>query len=390
MGLSWRNNHEGFCAGKGNQMDLKQLEYFLAIAEEEQLTAAAKRLYMSQPPLSYQLKNLETELGVELFERCSRKMKLTPAGHMLKAKASQILEMAKCTVKELEDYSIGINGTLRMGIVSSLCSVALEKLQQFHQKFPLVNFAVSEGSTDNLVGKLLEDVVEIALIRIPLNAHKLEHLVCDLDSFEHYISSEEDMVAVMHRSYDHFPEKDVISMADLNGKPLIFCRRFQSLITSTCFNHGYEAHVICLCDDTRNSVEWAEKGLGVTLAHSNVLDWGGHPDLVIKTIDEPVLRTKQVYLWRKDRYISAIARNFLEIIQGPAPERTIGENASNALGDARSSVQQHAMGGSASDTFEDIRDPAPERTAGENASDTFANIRNSTTGNDSEFCVKIV
>lgn len=383
-------------------MDLKQLEYFLAIAEEEQLTAAAKRLYMSQPPLSYQLKNLETELGVELFERCSRKMKLTPAGHMLKAKAAQILEMAKCTVKEMEDYSIGINGTLRMGIVSSLCSVALEKLQQFHEKFPLVNFAVSEGSTDNLVGKLLEDVVEIALIRIPLNAHKLEHLVCDLDSFEHYISSEEDMVAVMHRSYDHFPEKDVISMAELKGKPLIFCRRFQSLITSTCFDRGYEANVICLCDDTRNSVEWAEKGLGITLAHSNALDWSSHPGLVTKTIDEPVLRTKQVYLWRKDRYISAIARNFLEIIRDPAPE-----NNSACIGDPASENNSACISGPASENNSAcIGDPASENASARAlgsaigntsvsalapaAGNAFGSALDLTPENDPGFCVKII
>lgn len=301
-------------------MDIKQLEYFLVIAEEGQLTAAARRLYMSQPPLSYQLKNMEEELGTELFERGSRKMTLTPAGQILKDGATQILELTKNVMKELEDYGNGAGGTLSIGIVSSLLQTLFPGIiRRFHEMYPQVKFNMIEGSTPDMVEHLLSDAVEIAVIRIPFNSNKLEHLSCDLYDFEHYISREEYMAAVMHRDDDCFPDLQEITLDALKDKPLIYCRRFQSLISSACFRCGYEPHTVCVCDDTRNSVLWAENHMGITLAHSNAVNWSSHPQLVAKMIRDPMLLTKQVFLWRKDKYISTIARNFLRIVTQPGP-----------------------------------------------------------------------
>lgn len=91
-------------------MDIKQLRYFHTIAEEGQITNAAKRLHMAQPPLSYQLKNLEDELGVKLVERGSRNIKLTDAGLILYKRAEQILSLAKSTEDELKDFKQGTHG----------------------------------------------------------------------------------------------------------------------------------------------------------------------------------------------------------------------------------------------------------------------------------------
>lgn len=299
-------------------MDIKQMKYFLVIAEEGQLTAAAKRLYMSQPPLSYQLKNMEEELGTELFERGSRKMTLTPAGQILKEGATQILELTKNVMKELEDYGNGAGGTLSIGIVSSLLQTLFpDIIGTFHQAYPQVKFNMVEGSTPDIVESLLNDAVEVAVIRIPFNSNKLEHLSCDLYDFEHYISREEVMVAVMHEDNDYFPGTQEITLDALKDKPLIYCRRFQSLIDSACFRCGFEPHTVCVCDDTHNSVLWAENHMGITLAHSQAVNWTNHPNLAIKIIQDPMLLSKQVFLWRKDKYISTIARNFLRIATQP-------------------------------------------------------------------------
>lgn len=88
-------------------MDIRQLRYFLTIAEEGNITAAAKKLNISQPPLSKQLKLLEEELGVTLFNRTSRNLELTDAGILLQNKSSQLLELYKSTINEM-----GIEGTL--------------------------------------------------------------------------------------------------------------------------------------------------------------------------------------------------------------------------------------------------------------------------------------
>ena len=89
-------------------MNIRQLKYFLTIAEEEQITSAAKKLNISQPPLSQQLKLLEDEFGVKLLERGSRKIHLTDAGRLLRNKAEQILELTDATYKELRDFNKGI------------------------------------------------------------------------------------------------------------------------------------------------------------------------------------------------------------------------------------------------------------------------------------------
>lgn len=100
-------------------MDLRQLTYFLAIAEEGQITAAARRLNMAQPPLSQQMKALEEELGVELFLREPRSVTLTDAGEILYRRARQLITLADSTRREIGDFKSGLRGTLSIGTVSS-------------------------------------------------------------------------------------------------------------------------------------------------------------------------------------------------------------------------------------------------------------------------------
>ncbi len=296
-------------------MELKQLEYFLVIAEEQQLTAAAKRLFMSQPPLSYQLKNLEEELGTELFERGGRKMKLTPAGEILKQRATQILELSKNTLREMEDYGNGFGGLLSIGAVSSLVHTLFpEPLVRFQNEYPNVRLSFLEGNAADMVSALIDGKVEIAIIRVPINSTKLEHLACDLYNFEQLFGMEENMVAIVHKDDDPFPGVDEIAVEQLKDHPLIISSRFYGLITSTFYAHGLEANIRCVCDGSRNSVLWAENRLGITMANSAVMHWEHHPSLALKVIREPLLQTRQVTLWRKDKYISSLARNFLHML----------------------------------------------------------------------------
>ena len=105
-----------------------------------------KRLNIAQPPLSYQLKNLENELGIKLVERGSRNIKLTDAGLMLYNRAKQILNLTETTIDELKDFKDGNKGTLSIGTVSSSgASLLTNRLTSFHKKYPFINFEIHEG-----------------------------------------------------------------------------------------------------------------------------------------------------------------------------------------------------------------------------------------------------
>lgn len=284
-------------------LDFKQLKYFYTIAEEEQITSAAKRLHIAQPPLSYQLKTLEEELGVKLLERGSRKIQLTDAGKILRDRAEQILELTESTVKELKDFSKGIEGTLSLGTVSSSGSVLLtDRLTKFHSMYPNVNFELFEGNTFKVLEILNRGIIDIGIVRTPFNADNLESI---------YLPKEP-MVAVMDKNLDWDVNKGKISLADLENKPLIIYRRFENLIFKSCEKFGFEPKIFCKNDDARTTLLWAKLGMCIAIVPKSAINLIGSENLVNKEIDEPDLTTQIAAIWMKDRYLSSAAKNFLD------------------------------------------------------------------------------
>ncbi len=284
-------------------MDLKQLEYFLAIAEEGQITAAAKKLHMAQPPLSQQLKLLEAELGVKLVERGPRHLQLTEAGEILRNKAWQILELTGSTIREINDYNQGLHGTLVIGAVSSSGAMLLnERIIRFHRQYPGVRFEIHEGNTFHVVDLLNRGIIEVGIVRTPFNA----------TPFECRYTQTEPMLAVMTAEYDDNPSQTRITIAELRNKPLIIYRRFEQLLATICIDQGFEPDFFCKNDDARTTLWWANAGLGIGIVPQSALAFISHTKLLCKEIACDALRTRIAAIWVKERYLSTRAAKFLD------------------------------------------------------------------------------
>lgn len=284
-------------------MDIKQLRYFLAIAEEEQITGASKKLNMAQPPLSQQLKNLEDELGVKLVERGSRKIKLTDAGKVLRNRAEQIIELTETTFKEVKDFTKGLQGTLSIGTVSSSgATLVPQRIVNFNKRYPSINFEIWEGNTYKILEILNSGVIEIGIVRTPFNMENLECICLE----------PEPMVAVSSKKIDWGIKEPYICLEDLIDKPLIIYRRFEKIILEACQNKGFEPKVLCKNDDARTTLLWADAGLGVAIVPKTAVALVQSNNLIYSQINEESLKTQIAAIWMKNRYISTAAKNFLE------------------------------------------------------------------------------
>lgn len=286
-------------------MDIKQLKYFYAIVQEGQITSAAKKLHIAQPPLSYQLKSLENELGVKLMERGSRRIKLTDAGNILLNRAEQILGLTETAIKEIKDFKNGLHGTLTIGTVSSSgSSTLMKKLNIFHKKYPDVNFKILEGNTYKILELLNKGIIEIGIVRSPFNLHNLNAIYFEA----------EPMAAAMTENLN-WNKKDNVEIKDLKDKPLIIYRRFEKLIMENCEKCDFEPNFFCTNDDSRTAIAWAKAGLGIAIVPYSVTTFMGNSDLVVKKIENYALKTQIAAAWIKDRFISSAAKNFLEIFK---------------------------------------------------------------------------
>lgn len=285
-------------------MDLKQLRYFMAIVEERQITAAARRLHMAQPPLSNQMKMLEDEIGLKLFQRGPHHIELTEAGELLAARAAQLLDMAAMTKRELKDFRQGLCGTLAIGTVSSSGGILMhEGMQVFRAEFPRVHFEIHDGNTYQLIDMLDRRIIEIAIVRTPFNAAR----------FNCKYRQPEPMIAAMTSELDWAPEKQEIAVEELAEKPLILYRRFEQLLLDTFVAHDFTPEVACLNDDARTTILWANAGLGVAIAPAAAIELAAHNHLHVKTIAERSLQTRLAAIWPRDAYISSPAKHFLEL-----------------------------------------------------------------------------
>ena len=274
-------------------MDIRQLLYFTTIAEEGSISAAAKKLHLSQPPLSYQMKLLEEELHLPLIERSARGIALTEAGRVLYKRAQGILELSELTRKEMLAMASG-----------------------FHQKYPQIGFAIHEGNTFELMEMLESGLIELAIVRTPFHNDQLNCL---------YLSPEP-MIAAGAASFfpAGMPSGQPISLELLGHAPVILYRRFEKILLSLCEQKGITPQVFCIADDARTTLMWAEAGLGVAVVPQSAYRIMPHHNMVYGELSEEDLHTRIAAVCKKGCSLSWAAQQFLEIFAQQPPSAQTG------------------------------------------------------------------
>ncbi|MDF2571095.1 MAG: catM 2 [Sporomusa sp.] len=287
-------------------MNFQDMQYFLAIVEEGSITAAAKRLHIAQPPLSRQMKELETQLGVQLFERGRRRIKVTEAGNLLRHRAEQILELTTSTIRELKEFEKGLRGTLSIGAVtSSWVTLLPELIRVFRDRYPHVLFRLREGESRRITELLDKGIVDIGMVRVPF----------DTDVYESIELPHEPLVIVFKAGHGNSlgGDSNEINLAELANKPLMIHRKYEKMLTEHCHQANFIPEILCESDDVLPLLAWAAAGIGIAVVPRSAVSLVPNANLVSKAIVNPVLETAAALIWVRNRYLSTTARHFLSL-----------------------------------------------------------------------------
>lgn len=165
-------------------MELRHLLYFKTVAEDLHFRKAASRLFISQPPLSRQIRELEEELGAKLFERNNKRVILTPAGQYFKSRVDHIFSLLSETKQVVKQLHENQSGELKIGYISSTYHVyMLDTLKEMRQVFPFLNVKLYEIPTVKQVKALEEGKLDIGIMRAPVNSEKLKIVSLFQDPF---------------------------------------------------------------------------------------------------------------------------------------------------------------------------------------------------------------
>lgn len=299
-------------------MDIRDMKHFYTIVEEGNISHAAKRLNIAQPPLSKQMKQLEEELGVQLFERGSRKIRLTEAGQLLRERVEQILGLVDGTVKELTELNSGLTGTLTIGTVTTSGATLLPNwINKFHTLYPNVTFQLWEGDGYRILELLDNRVIEIGIIRAPF----------DSQIYESITLSDEPLVVAMKRDGRFCGEDtDKVRLIELAGQPLIIPLRWKSMFLGWCERAGFKPTIICVSDGIIHNLLWAKLGIGIALVPDSSKELVVDSGLIYKTVTEPTIATHTEIVWVRNRNLSASSKHFLNLFK----EITPGNKDSNS------------------------------------------------------------
>jgi DNA-binding transcriptional LysR family regulator len=200
-------------------MELRHLRYFVAVAEEQNITRAASRLHVSQPPLSRQIRDLESELGVKLFDRSAKAVHLTDAGRMFLLEARSVLERANEAVGLIKAVALGRRGRLRVGYAASPTVEILPlTMRSFLRTHPKMTVDLREMSTQGMLRGLREHTLDVALI-VAISPREFAGLTVEL------LGSYPVCIAV-HRKH-RFAKVREVRLSEVAGEPLVTFSRLE-------------------------------------------------------------------------------------------------------------------------------------------------------------------
>lgn len=289
-------------------MDIRQLRYFIAIVEEKKISAAAKRLHMSQPPLSQQLKSIEEELGTQLVERSGKNFVVTEAGNTLYKKALEITELMDESLIEVSEVGEGLNGRLTIGVNTFSTPNLANALQLFHDQFPNITYKIQQNESSHICQLVQNRVIEMAIIRLPLS----------LDGFQVKHLCNESFYFVTANSNEYTNKK--ISISEISEFPLLLPSTeglgVHYLIFEAFSRAKVTPNIIGECSDIHLLMQLVSKDFAATIVPEVLIERLEHYDLRASRITpHSDLEGSVGIVWLKDHTLSTAAQNFLNILE---------------------------------------------------------------------------
>lgn len=284
-------------------MDIRVLQYFLAVAREESITKAAEALRMTQPPLSRQMKELEEEVGKQLLIRGSKKVTLTEDGKLLRKRAEEMIALMEKTKAELISSDKNISGEIYIGsgetdAVSLFAQVA-KKMQHDH---PLLHYHIYSGDSSIVMEKLDKGLIDFGVLVGPVDVARYDSMRLPMT----------DRWGVLMRRDSPLAEKEAICAEDLWDKPLIVSH--QASISSEMFSwlkvEPARLHVIMTYDLIYNASHFVTKGVGYAIALDKLINTTGESTLCFRPL-YPNLEAGLCLVWKKHQVFSRASNEFL-------------------------------------------------------------------------------
>ena len=292
-------------------MEIRVLRYFLTIAREGSITAAAEFLHVTQPTLSRQIKDLEAELGQRLFVRGSHSMTLTNEGMLLRKRAEEILSMVDKTTREFDSMETTVSGDIYIGggethAIGQVAQVA----KQLHDSFPGIRYHLHSGNAEDVTERLDKGLLDFGILIQP----------ADLSKYDYLEIPAKDIWGVIMLKSSALAQKQRIEKRDLLNLPLICSRQalrqdrrnnafadwfgadFEKLDIVTTFNLVY------------NAVKMVEAGMGCAVSLDKLADTSAESAVCFRPL-APTLKSGLNIVWKKYQVFSAAAELFLKRLQ---------------------------------------------------------------------------
>ncbi|MCM3627749.1 LysR substrate-binding domain-containing protein [Paenibacillus glycanilyticus] len=288
-------------------MELRQLEYFVAVCEELHFTRAAEKLRISQPSLSQQIRLIEHEAGMPLFDRIGKKISITEAGSILLKHCYNVfheLEQAQAALNELQGLK---RGTLKIGALHSVMNQLLPSaIKNFHAHYPQIELALSGLRHGEIIEKLLHNELDIGIVYLPVEHEELHvaHLY------------DEALALAVHKD-NELAGLSEIKLASLQDVPMVMLQnpyRLRQFLDGLFREHRICPKTVMELNALDAMISMVDAGAGAAILPLSYLQRLKQPAIRIIPIADPVLSVQIGIAYRRNKYLCAASKVFIEHI----------------------------------------------------------------------------
>ncbi|HHV10969.1 MAG TPA: LysR family transcriptional regulator [Clostridiales bacterium] len=291
-------------------MDIRVLRYFLAVAREENISSAAKILHVTQPTLSRQLMELESDLGIKLFLRSSgnRTITLTEEGMLLRRRAEEIIDLVEKTEAELVASGESVSGDIYIGSGEThVISLLSREIKGIRDEHPEIHFHFFSGNADDVTDRLDNGLIDFGVLTEPSNISKYDSISLPTA----------DTWGLLMRKDNPLAGKDSIEISDLWDIPLIgSSQRLTSNAFSKWLKDDYEKlNLVATYTLLYNASLLVKDNIGCALCLDKIISTSGDSGLCFRPL-KPRLEARWHIVWKKYQVFSKAAEIFLKRLQG--------------------------------------------------------------------------